>query len=279
MKSKYTFILIITALIFYVGCENPLNKNPVIGIIKNLSGSVKYYPGGSDEFVTLRTADIDNRPLFSMDMIEIAKNSFLHLHFYEHGDAYLGNEQTETRLIIKKPSAKTKFQVLTELKKGVMDCFIEKKGSRFAVQTPVAVAGVLGTFFKVAVADNKTFVTMIEGENGTEIQNIQQSLMEPTILKKIQQIEINHGLIDPSTLSEKFRQPPGSPELEASADTPIMPHGKTKPSSGADTPIIISNFDSPMEFKYPIGLNQKGELEFKTYIEYGVGHRTKTYSR
>ena len=272
-------ILIITASIFYVGCENPLNKNPVIGIIKNLSGSVKYYPGGSDEFVTLRTVDIDNRSLFSMDMIELAKNSFLHLHFYGHGDAYLGNKKTETRLIIKKPSAKTKFQVLTELKQGVMDCFIEKKGSRFAVQTPVAVAGVLGTFFKVAVEDNKTFVTMIEGENGTEIQNIQQSLKEPTILQKIQQIEINHGLIDPSTLSGKLRQSLGNPKLGASADTPTMALGKPKLGSSADRPIIISNFDSPMDFKYPIGLNQKGELEFKTYIEYGVRHRTKTYSR
>ena len=43
-----------------------------------------------------------------------------------------------------------------------MDCFIEKKGSRFAVQTPVAVAGVLGTLFKISVDNKKTKITMIE---------------------------------------------------------------------------------------------------------------------
>ena len=60
--------------------------------------------------------------------------------------------------------------MLTDLKQGVMDCFIEKKGSRFAVQTPVAVAGVLGTLFKVSADDKKTMITMVEGTNGLEIQ-------------------------------------------------------------------------------------------------------------
>ena len=76
MKMKYVMIFIIGIYPFFSGCENPLSQNPVIGIIKNLSGSIKYYPGGSEEFVTLRTADINNRPLFSMDMLKLDTNSF-----------------------------------------------------------------------------------------------------------------------------------------------------------------------------------------------------------
>ncbi len=263
MKNNLKLLLLVALSVFFTGCENPLNKNPVIAIIKNLSGSLKYYPGGSDEFVTLRTVDINNRSLFSMDMIEISKNSFLHLHFYGHGDAYLGNRQTETKLIITKPSAETKFQVLTELKRGVMDCFIEKKGSRFAVQTPVAVAGVLGTLFKVSVLDNKTFVTMIDGDNGTEIQNLQQSMQEPTILRKIQQIQINHDLVDPLTLTEKL----------------YSVSEKAALSSNVENAIVINNFESPINFQYPVGVNEKGQLEFKAYVDYEGSSRTKTFSR
>ena len=265
MKIKYLKIFVIGACLFFSGCQNPLSKNPVIGIIKNLSGVIKYYPGGSEEFVTLRLEDIDRRPLFSMDMLELSKNSFLHLHFYNHGDAFLGNEKTETKLIIKKPSNNTKFEVITELKKGIMDCFIEKKGSRFAVQTPVAVAGVLGTLFKVAVEDDKTTVTMIDGDNGIEIQNINQSIETPKILNKIQQIEIIHSLVDRETLLESSKPPVGmssGPDL----DTELAP-------------VKIINFDNPLDFKYPSGVNASGELEFSSYIEYEGKFRTKTYSR
>ena len=254
-------ILVIGASLLISGCQDPLSKTPVIGIIKNLSGSIKYYPGGSGDFIKLRIADINERPLFPMDMLELDKNSFLHLHFYDHGDAFLGNEKTETTLIIKKPSSNTKFQVLTELKKGVIDCFIEKKGSRFAVQTPVAVAGVLGTLFKVSVDDQKTMVTMIEGENGIEIQNLKQSLKEPKILDSIQTIEIVHRLVDFETL------------------TPLISPTKAVDPAMQVIPVKIRNFDSPIEFKYPVGVNAKGKLEYKTYMEYGGNHRTKTYNR
>ena len=282
-------ILVIGASLLISGCQNPLSQTPVIGIIKNLSGSIKYYPGGSEDFIKLRTADINDRPLFPMDMLELDKNSFLHLHFYDHGDAFLGNQKTETKLIIRKPSSNTKFQVLTELKQGVMDCFIEKKGSRFAVQTPVAVAGVLGTLFKVSVDDQKTMVTMIEGENGIEIQNIKQSLKEPKILDSIQRIEIVHNLVDHETLTDLTS---ASDEITSlsNVDNVVMP-AMTKVSSNEDgpmesvnnenqvIPVKISNFDSPIEFKYPVGVNAKGKLEYKTYMEYEGNHRTKTYNR
>ena len=62
-----------------------------------------------------------------MDMLELDKNSFFIYIFIITVMLFFGNEKTETKLIIKKPSSNTKFQVLTELKQGVMDCFIEKK--------------------------------------------------------------------------------------------------------------------------------------------------------
>ena len=274
--------------IHFFRLENPLSQNPVIGIIKNLSGSVKYYPGGSEEFVTLRTADINNRPLFSMDMLKLDRNSFLHIHFYNHGDAFLGNEKTETKLIIKKPSSDKKFQVLTDLKQGVMDCFIEKKGSRFAVQTPVAVAGVLGTLFKVSV-DKKTMITMVEGTNGLEIQNLNQSLEEPKILKAIQRIEIIHNLVDLQTLMAPQSTSDEIMSMSNVDDVVIPTNAKATGGQVSSmesvytenqvTPLKIINFDSPLEFKYPVGVNARGELEFKTYMEYEGNHRTRTYSR
>ena len=267
MNLKYLIIFVIGICLLTTGCQNPLSKNPVIGIIKNLSGSIKYYPGGSEDFILLQIADINDRPLFPMDMLELDKNSFLHLHFYNHGDAFLGNEKTETKLIIKKPSSNTKFQVLTELKQGVMDCFIEKKGSRFAVQTPVAVAGVLGTLFKISVDDQKTMITMIEGENGLEIQNLTQTLENPRILNSIQKIEMIHELIDPETLA-------ASP-----ANKDFSWITKPKDDEKQVIPVKISTFDSPIEFKYPVGVNTNGTLEYKTYMEYEGNHRTKTYNR
>ena len=282
-------IFIIGIYPFFSGCENPLSQNPVIGIIKNLSGSVKYYPGGSEEFVTLRTADINNRPLFSMDMLKLDRNSFLHIHFYNHGDAFLGNEKTETKLIIKKPSSDKKFQVLTDLKQGVMDCFIEKKGSRFAVQTPVAVAGVLGTLFKVSVDNKKTMITMVEGTNGLEIQNLNQSLEEPKILKAIQRIEIIHNLVDLQTLMAPLSTSDEIMSMSNVDDVVIPTNAKATGGQVSSmesvytenqvTPLKIINFDSPLEFKYPVGVNARGELEFKTYMEYEGNHRTRTYSR
>ena len=279
MNLKYLIIFVIGICLLTTGCQNPLSKNPVIGIIKNLSGSIKYYPGGSEDFILLQIADINDRPLFPMDMLELDKNSFLHLHFYNHGDAFLGNEKTETKLIIKKPSSNTKFQVLTELKQGVMDCFIEKKGSRFAVQTPVAVAGVLGTLFKISVDDQKTMITMIEGENGLEIQNLNQTLENPRILNSIQRIEIAHSLVDyetlndlPSTQSKKIVPSPVP-------DKNFPPITKPKDDENQVIPVKISTFDSPIEFKYPVGVNTNGTLEYKTYMEYEGNHRTKTYNR
>ena len=286
---KYVMIFIIGIYPFFLGCENPLSRNPVIGIIKNLSGSIKYYPGGSEEFVTLRTADINNRPLFSMDMLKLDRNSFLHIHFYNHGDAFLGNEKTETKLIIKKPSSDKKFQVLTDLKQGVMDCFIEKKGSRFAVQTPVAVAGVLGTLFKVSVDNKKTMITMVEGTNGLEIQNLNQSLEEPKILKAIQRIEIIHNLVDLQTLMAPLSTSDEIMSMSNVDDVVIPTNAKATGGQVSSmesvytenqvTPLKIINFDSPLEFKYPVGVNARGELEFKTYMEYEGNHRTRTYSR
>lgn len=289
MKMKHSMIFVIAVSLLVSGCQNPLSKTPVIGIIKNLSGSIKYYPGGSEEFIKLRTADINDRPLFPMDMLELDKNSFLHLHFYDHGDAFLGNQKTETKLIIRKPSSNTKFQVITELRQGVMDCFIEKKGSRFAVQTPVAVAGVLGTLFKVSVDDQRTMVTMIEGKNGIEIQNLKQSLKEPKILDSIQRIEIIHNLVDHETLTDL---PSAADEIMSlsNVNDMVMP-AMTKVSANEDSPMEsvdienqlipmkISVFESPLEFKYPVGVNSKGQLEFKSYLEYEGNHRIKTYSK
>ena len=54
MNLKYLIIFVIGICLLTTGCQNPLSKNPVIGIIKNLSGSIKYYPGGSEDFILLQ---------------------------------------------------------------------------------------------------------------------------------------------------------------------------------------------------------------------------------
>ena len=44
-------------------------------------------------------------------------------------------------------------------------------------------AGVLGTKFKVSVSGDETKVSLLESDHGVEIQNLNQDLKSPTLLK------------------------------------------------------------------------------------------------
>lgn len=269
---------------FWQGCNNPFQNNPAIGLIKNFDGEVKYFPmwnpqsspdAKSDRHIVITINDINKkRPLYSLDRLVVAKNSFLHLHFYEHGDVYLGDSQTETVLIIKKPEDGDRFKVLADLTTGIMNCFIDKKDSRFAVRTPTAVAGVLGTQFRVEVENEKTVVTVIESSKGVEIENAQQRHLKSIALAESQQITIPHQL------SYSFPSKSLASNEVLSDDPPVM-----MPTTTMETSPKLLSWDelTPKQietnkYKYPVGVTA-GQLDFKKFIEYSGRDRVKTYDK
>ncbi|PCJ17188.1 MAG: hypothetical protein COB02_14165 [Candidatus Cloacimonadota bacterium] len=173
------WIVILISIFLFIGCDNPTSKSPVLATIKNLSGDVFYYPASSDKKQKLQASDINKRSLFSLDKIVVNDNSYLHLYIPEHGDLFA---EPNTTIILQQPQNDKKFKVFAKVLKGVVDCFIEKKGSNFAIQTPIAVAGVLGTKFKVSVS-HKTTISLLDSEHGVEIQNLEQNLKNPVLLK------------------------------------------------------------------------------------------------
>lgn len=294
---KYTLISLSLSLIFFwQGCDNPFQNNPEIGLIKNYAGEVKYFPMWdpesspdvkSDRHIVITINDINKRPLYSLDKLVVAKNSFLHLHFYDHGDVYLGDSQTETVLIIKKPEDGDRFKVLADLTKGIMNCFIDKKDSRFAVLTPTAVAGVLGTQFRVEVKNEKTVVTVIESSKGVEIENVQQKYLRTIALRESQQIAIPHKLHDalarksgPSGIAPAAAE--GEPPVELTGIMPVI--GTVVSDSSPSHELLSWDELTPKQietnnYEYPVGVNAAGQLDFKKFIEYSGRDRVKTYDK
>ena len=76
-----------------------------------------------------------------------------------------------------------------------------------------------------------------------------------------------HELVDPNATTITASSP--VPDKDFSRIT------KLKDDENQVIPVRISTFDSPIEFKYPVGVNTNGTLEYKTYIEYEGNHRTK----
>lgn len=260
---RYIRVTLITLFcgFFWQGCTKPFQDNPEIGLIQNFAGEVKYFPmwdpsrvkhHDSDKHMVLTINDIGKRPLYSLDRLVIATDSFLHIHFYNHGDVYLGDSKTETILIIKKPEDGDGFQILANLTKGIMNCFIEKKDSRFAVRTPIAVAGVLGTQFRLEVQDSQTVVTVIESSKGVEIENAQEPDLKTYSLQQLEQIAIPH------LLRRVNQNEPDSP-----------------PSWDSLQPQKIESID----YQYPIGKNDQGKLNYQKYFEYPGSDRTKILPR
>lgn len=179
MKSPLLLAVVLFAAL--AGCENPTTKNPIIAVVKNLTGTISYYPANSENSAKLQVNDIQ-RPLFALDKLVVDADSFLQLHFPGQGDIFVEPGST---IILQKPEKNRKFQVFASLSEGVANCFIEKKDSGFAVQTPLAVAGVLGTSFQLEVKKEQTTIALISAEKGLEVQNSAQDLTKPLILKSI----------------------------------------------------------------------------------------------
>ena len=173
-------ILILAPLLLFFGCESPSDQTPVLGVIKNFSGTVYYHPADSVERLKLQNGDIDKRPLFPLDKLVVGENSFFHMYLHGHGDFFL---EPNTTILLQRPDPTSKFEIYSKLIQGTMDCFVEKQSSQFAIQTPMAVAGVLGTSFQLAVDEQATRITLLESEVGIEVQNLEQNLSNPLVLR------------------------------------------------------------------------------------------------
>jgi hypothetical protein len=192
--SLTTLLLAISLIIS--GCNQGSQSESIIAVVKNLSGSVAYFPASTKNSISLKPADI-KRSLFAMDKIVVGKDSFLQLNIPSQGDVFV---EPETTIILQQPEQGKKFQVFTKVAEGVVDCFIEKKNSNFAVQTPLAVAGVLGTSFQVKADSDTTTITLVESEKGVEVQNLAQNLTSPAILKNVKS---NSGIMMAQSLTLK----------------------------------------------------------------------------
>lgn len=245
MRNSSLLLAIVFLCAFFIGCESPTTKNPVIATIKNLTGTVSYYPANSENSAKLQTNDIQ-RPLFALDKLVVEADSFLQLHFPGHGDVFVESDST---VILQKPNTSSKFSVFAQVSEGVINCFIEKKDAGFAIQTPLAVAGVLGTSFQISVKNNKTDISLLEAEKGLEIQNLVQNLTTPLVLKCIQS-EAGGQICQQITLTQ---------EATESSDAMMLPQ-PIHNVAGYTFPLIENN-----------------KVERVPYINYG--NRVKTYDK
>ena len=163
-------------ILFHSVC--PALENP-IARVADFSGSVYIKTAQSSQERILQAED-SSLNLFPLDRLRTGAGAFLHLFIQGHGDLFV---EESTEIIIQKPQTKSRFQVLLEVFRGAVNCFIEKKGSRFGVQTPVSVAGVLGTAFRVEVTSEDTQIMVVESKAGVEIQNRTQNLKTAYILR------------------------------------------------------------------------------------------------
>ncbi len=154
----------------------PEVKNLALGVIQSFTGDVYYHPAQTSERIRLQR----QRPVFALDKFVVEADSYLHVYLQDYGDLYIEPDST---VILLEPDSTKRFGVLVKVIEGVVDCFIEKRNSKFGVQTPVAVAGVLGTHFKVEARGNQTIISLVESLGGIEVQNLVQDMRSPPILR------------------------------------------------------------------------------------------------
>jgi|GEM_PF-2217795 hypothetical protein len=252
------FLLVPALLVCFTGCENPADKNPVLGIVKNFSGEAYYHPADSVERVRLQSADIDKRPLFPLDKIVLGKDSFLHMYLYEHGDFFL---ESNTTILLQRPDPSQRFRIYTKILEGTLDCFIEKRSKSFGIQTPVAVAGVLGTTFRIKVTPDASRITLLESSRGLEVQNLSQSLENPVKL---------------STHQDKSGRIFGE-EILISSPTEVSAQAADTEEQKAAKFYKIQRDIDPVKYSYPIG-SEAGRILYRPMTE-PPGTRIHTYER
>lgn len=246
------------ALIFFSGCQNPADQNPVLGIVKNFSGNVFYHPADSVERLKLQSSDIEKRPLFPLDKIVVEENSFLHMYIYNHGDLFLEPNST---VLLQRPDPSMKFQVYSKIIHGTLDCFVEKRSENFGVQTPVAVAGVLGTSFQIQVGEDGTRITLLESKTGIEIQNLKQNLKSPVRLKTYQ-----------GENGQVYGQ-----EIHFSSQSQTEATSEDSPAEASEKSYRINTKINPANYTYPFGA-QSGRLLYRPVTE-PPGTRVHSYER
>jgi len=291
--TRTLFALLLTGILFLQGCFGPASSSSNIAVVRNFSGEIYYHPADSKNRIRLQAADINQRPLFPLDKIVVAKESFLHLHFNGHGDVYL---EPETTLIVQKAQEDKQFEVMAKIMQGVVDCFIEKKGSRFAVQTPVAVAGVLGTSFQIKVSEEGSEFHLLESEHGLVLQNLEQTLKNPLTLKvekantgaylgqsvmlveeavehsaagNTSQLELE-SISEADTADVAAFTSSSSPSAGLAAAAPMATKARAaKVSPAAADTAAVRSISNPTRFTFP-SISKDGKVERKSFADHGA---------
>lgn len=149
--------------------------------LEDFSGKVELKRKDSSTWITIEAKHLPFA-LQALDSLRTSTGAFAQLVIMDQGDVFM---EENTHAVIPERAQKRKFHVLMEILEGVINCFISKTGSNFAIQTPVSVAGVLGTAFRVEVSPQATSIIVVKSEDGIEIQNLEQNLQTAFILKPI----------------------------------------------------------------------------------------------
>lgn len=180
MRVLFALILV-GSILFFTGCFSGNQAESGLGVVRALSGEVFYHPADLDSRIRLQESDV-NRVLFHLDKLVVGKDSHLHVYLGDAGDLFIEPEST---VIVQRPDQKSRFKTFARLVQGVLSCFVEKQNSNFAIQTPVTVAGVLGTSFQIQVQGDQTDITLAESKVGIELQSLRQDLQNAPVLKTL----------------------------------------------------------------------------------------------
>jgi len=150
-----------------------------IAQVVDFAGTVRIQQKNRMPATTLQSAELPLK-LFALDQLETLSGAFVHLVIKDQGDLFL---EENSKILIAEPKPKKRFQFLVDLINGAVNCFVEKRGASFGIQTPVSVAGVLGTAFRVEVSVERTSIILVESKAGIEIQNRSQNLKTAYILR------------------------------------------------------------------------------------------------
>lgn len=239
--------IVIGLALLLSGCTQNVATNETVATIAAIQGTVDYHPASSEEKIALQPKD-SGRNLYHLDKLVVGQDSYLQIQLGDEGELFA---EPGTTLLIQRPEVSKPFQVFVNLVEGVLNCFIEKRDSKFAVQTPVTVAGVLGTRFRLDVQGSETSATLIESDKGLALQSLKQDLSAPIVLKTSQ--SPSGALYGAAITFSKKLDAETLPEISEQVRT-------------------VENIH---EVTYPVFGN--GKVERRSYLDFGV--RTTTVER
>lgn len=147
------FAFTIVSIILPVGQAAP--KQNVTAVVVTIQGTLLVKSAGSPKFVPAKRGQF----LYEGDVIKTDKNSMAAITFAS-GVSLKINKNTELMIT---PRQIGKIEEEVNMKRGQVFSKVMRRGSHFAVKTPVAVAAVRGTEYDVDLDGNSGRISVLNG--------------------------------------------------------------------------------------------------------------------